>query len=154
MSKSFQITNGDLTIASGRCFKLVTGSEKLGQDLRLAVLERLGTDSATPNYGTTLDGGVRNGQQVDSLIGQILTKERVNEVREQVNSILMQYQRGQLTRIQREMVNFGKTTLSDDEIVQVVNSIETLGVGDTIICRVSLTTRSGSALRITIPVEF
>lgn len=154
MSKSLKITNGDLSIGSGRSFELVTGSDKLGQDLRLWVLEKLGTDSATPNYGTTIDGGTIQGQEVESLIGQILTEERVDSVREQINSLLLQYQQNQLARIQNDLVNFGQKTLTDDEIIQVVNSIQAVGVGDVIVCRVTLTTPSGSILKITIPVDF
>lgn len=153
MSNSLKITGGDLTVGSGRAFETVSQREKLGQDLRLWVLERMGTDPATPNYGTTLDGGRVNGQEVDSLIGQMLTNERIVEVRAQLANMCSQYQQVQLAKIQRDMTQFaGQTTLTPEEILQVVQNIEVKSSGTTIIARITILTMAGSQISITIPV--
>ena len=153
MSKSFALINGDLAL-TGRSYSLVSGSAKLAQDLRLWVLERVGYDPATPTYGTTLDGGIVNGVMIPSLIGQINSQSQANQVQAVIQTMLTQYQQMQLTKMKQEIVTYnGKTTLSDDEVLQTVNSVTATVAQDVIIVQANLTTLAGTNLTLTIPLS-
>lgn len=154
MSKSLKLVAGDLSIGSGRTFETVSGSSKLAQDLELWILEHLGNDPDTPEFGSLLDGGTSNGVQIPSFIGEILTDERVGEIKQDISTLLAQYQQGQVTKMQREMALYnGNHTLSPDEILYTVDSIEATSIGTEIITRVSITTLAGNQFRLTIPLE-
>lgn len=153
MSKSLSVINGDLQIGSGRSYQSVSGSAKLSQDLTLWIQEHVGTDSMTPTYGSTLDGGIIDGNVVPSFIGQINTAERVSEVRANIASLLGTYQQMQLEKMKREIVEYqGRHTLDPDEILNFVDSIEAKAVGDQIIVRVLCTTMSMRQFKLTLPV--
>jgi len=154
MSKSFKLDGGDLSIGAGRSYEQVDGAFKLAQDLRLWVLERIGTDPATPTFGSRLDGGVIDGQEVPSFIGQIGTDALVAEVRAEVISLLGAYQTQQITKMKSEMLIFdGKTTLGADEILQEISSVEAQQDGTQIIVRVTVQTLAGTTFRLLIPTN-
>jgi hypothetical protein len=155
MSKSLRIVNGDLSVGAGRAFETVSGAEKLAQDLRLWILEKIGTDPATPGFGSRLDGGAVDGQQIESFIGQIGSLERLNEVKAEINTLLSLYQATQIQKMQRDIISSstGRHTLSSDEILQTVESIEAAMTGTTIVVRVIIKTMAGTAAKVTIPVE-
>lgn len=154
MSKSFRILNGDLALTGDRTFDIVSGRDKLIQDLTLWVLERIGSDPLTPTFGSTLDGGIINGAEVPSFIGEVMTQGRINEIRAEVNNLLNQYQQLQLAKIQAETVQYGgSTTLDPDEVLKSIDSITTATSGTIIIVRVALTTLGNSQLQLTIPIQ-
>lgn len=154
MSRSFLIDGGDLVVGGSRAFSTVTGRQKLFQDLKLWILERIGTDSATPTYGSTLDGGVIGGEEVPSYIGQPATRERLLEIESEIAALLGRYQQEQLEKMRREVILFqGEHTLSEDEILYRVNSIDTAQVGDTVYVRVLCTTLAGNNFQLTIPAQ-
>lgn len=154
MSKSLKIDKGDLSIGAGRAFETVSGSEKLGQDLKLWFLERIGTDPSTPNYGSKLDGGSINGYPIDSFIGQLSSEERLSEVRAEIANQLLMFQTDQLAKMKREATQFGQTTITADELLQRVHSIDVAQVGVTIIARIIVFTMADTSLKLTLPVEF
>lgn len=152
MSKSLALENGDLAIF-GRGYAVVEGSAKLAQDLRLWVLERIGSDPATPTYGSSLDGGTINGVEVPSLVGQQMTNSNVLTIQSIVSNLLQQYQQGQLTKMQAEIVQYGgKTTLSNDEVIYTVDGVSATALGTTVVVQASITTLSGQTLLLTIPL--
>lgn len=154
MSKSLRLEHGDLVVGSGRAFDMVSGQDKLFQDLTLWLLEKIGTDPSAPTYGSRLDGGTENGEDVPSFIGQIASQERILEIKAEVINVLNFYQNTQLEKMKREMIQYGgRHTLSDDEVLHTVDNIETVQLGTTIIVRVTCTTLSGANLQITIPSQ-
>jgi hypothetical protein len=153
MSLSFKIEGGDLKVGAGRSFETVTGADKLAQDLSLWILEHIGTDPATPQYGSALDGGTVNGVQIESFIGQALTDERVLEIKQELSTLLAQYQQDQVTKMQREMVLYnGNHTLTPDETLYSVDSIQAAVTADQIVVRISITTLAGASLKVTLPI--
>lgn len=153
MSTSLRIEGGDLVVGIGRSFETVSGAQKLAQDLRLWVLERVGTDPATPTFGNTLDGGFLNGVHVDGVIGQLMTTQRILEVQAIVQDLLHQYQTTQLSRIKQDMVDFnGVNTLDAEETIDRVQSVNAKAIGDTIIVRAIVLTMAGKTLTVTLPV--
>lgn len=154
MSKSLRIEHGDLVVGSGRAFDTVAGKEKLFQDLKLWILERIGTDPSTPTYGSRLDGGVENGVELQSFIGEMQTQERLLEIKSEIVSLLNLYQATQLEKMKRELVQYGgRHTLSDDEVLHTVDNIEMASLGTTVIVRVTCSTLAGTSLQLTIPTQ-
>jgi len=154
MSKSLRIVNGDLSVGAGRGFEQVDRVDKLAQDLRLWVLERIGIDPATPTYGNRLDGGIIDDQEVESFIGQVNSEDRALEVRSEVLDLLGRYQNMQLDKIKTEAMKFaGKHTLDADEVLHIVNSVSVSRQADQIIVRVSCQTLSGKSFDLIIPAQ-
>lgn len=154
MSTSFKLDGGDLSIGSGRSFERVSGAYKLAQDLRLWVLERIGNDPATPTFGSRLDGGVIDGQEVPSFIGQIGSEALVSEIRAEVVALLGAYQQNQIAKMKREMILYnGKHTLEADETLHIINSVEATQQGTQIIVRVTCQTLAGTTFRLLIPTN-
>jgi hypothetical protein len=152
MSTSFKLDGGDLVAGAGRSFERVSGAFKLAQDLRLLILERIGTDPATPTFGTRLDGGVIDGEEVPSFIGQIGSEALLSDIRSEIATLLAQYQEQQIAKMKSEMLlNDGKTSLGADEILHIINSIEATQSGTQVIVRVNCQTLAGSTFRLLIP---
>lgn len=154
MSTSFRIQGGDLSVGAGRSFERAIGSLKLAQDLRLWVLEHVGTDPATPTFGSRLDGGIIDGEPVESFIGQVATEARQAEIRTEMIALLSQYQAGQIAKMQREMLAYGGShTLTADETLHSIESVLTTQIGDQIIVRVLCHTLAGTQFQLTIPTQ-
>jgi hypothetical protein len=154
MSKSLKLQNGDLVIGAGRQYETVSGAAKLAQDLRLWVLERVGTDITTPTLGTTFEGGTIDGRPVEPMIGAVMSEMRVLEVQQQIMNLLTQYQQQQLLKIQSDMHNFnGIHTLPPEEILFEIEDVVVKTFGTTIICRASIRTAAGTQFNITIPTQ-
>ena len=152
MSKSFALVNGDLAV-DGRSYSEVSGQTKLAQDLKLWILERVGTDPATPTYGSTLDGGTINGVEIPSMIGAVSTKANTLTIQSITQNIIAQYQQMQLAKIQIEMQQYGgQTTLSNDEIIYSINNVKAVQADDTIVVQADITTLAGANMLITIPI--
>lgn len=125
MSKSLAVEQGDLVLGAGRQYEIVSGKAKLFQDLKLHILEHMGTDPAAPGLGTTFEGGFVNGRYIQPIIGQNDTERMRFEIRRQVAEVLRKYQHNQLLKIQRESLQYqGRNTLDANEVLSRVNSIE------------------------------
>jgi hypothetical protein len=153
MSKSFAVVNGDLVIGPGRSLSLVSGRQKLLQDLRLWVLEKMGIDPSTPTYGNLLDGGTEDGSNVEGFIGRIMTDDALNEIRNVIIDLLQRYQTMQYEKIRAETLRYlGENTLDEDEILETINSVIVQDLGTTALVQVKLTTLAGSSIKLTVPI--
>lgn len=153
MSKSLAIVGGDLSIQN-RAYQTVSGKDKLIQDLRNWILEPLGTDPATPNFGTRLDGVVSDTEEFSGVIGGMITQQIIDELKAEIIDMLETYQALQIAKMQSEVVTYdGQTTLDPDEVIQSIDSIDAVQAADTIIIQIVLTTFSASSIQITIPVQ-
>lgn len=153
MSKSFQIINGDLVVGVGRAYGSISGKDKLQQDLKMWVLEKIGSDSLLPTYGSALDGGIIDGQVIPSFVGELLTPDIISQIRAEILRILTNYQAMQYQKMQDEAILYGgKNTLSADEVVDTIDSVSVLSVGETILVQAIVTTLTGSSLTLTVPL--
>jgi hypothetical protein len=153
MSKSFAIVNGDLVIDAGRSFGIVSGRDKLLQDLRLWVLEKLGIDPATPTYGNRLEGSA-NEQNYSGFVGALMTTDNLHSIRNIVIDMLQRYQSMQFEKIRGETLRYvGKNTLDEEEILQSIDSVEVINFATTALVQVVITTLGGTGIRLTIPVS-
>ena len=145
MSKSLSITTGDLSV-TGRHYDTVSGKDKLIQDLRCALIEQVGDDPATPEFGSRFE--------TDDYLGQVYSDELAQEAQIDVITILQEYQAAQLAKIQQEVITYnGLNTLSEGEVIETIDSVDSIFSGDTLIIRVQLTTIGGDQIKIDVPVD-
>jgi hypothetical protein len=154
MSKSLTFFNGDLVIGSGRAFETVEGRDKLIQDLKLWILERIGTDPSTPTFGSRLDGGFENGRQLPSYIGQIISDEVLGSIRNEIIVLIQRYQAMQYQKMRSETIQYlGKNTLAQGEVVESINSVNVTSTGSIVVVQVIITTLQGNQLKLTLPLD-
>lgn len=151
MSYSFHLSQGDLNPAGHNGAAIVTGQNKLIQDLRNALLEPRGTDPANPAYGSTLDGGLNpDGSVTATNIGEPITRERMARIEAEVRRVLSTHQTEQLERIKRENAKYGgKTTVTPAELLHDIVSVDTVSIMDTVLVRCNIRTQQGRILSVT-----
>jgi hypothetical protein len=102
MTWSLQIRNGDLTLAAAH-YGTVTGEQKLVQDFRAYLLERMGTDDMHPDYGSLLDGGrLPSGRSVQGIIGETDPDIAELTISTEIKRIANEYQARQLERAKED----------------------------------------------------
>jgi hypothetical protein len=150
MSWSFQINNGDLQIGSGG-LNTVSGTAKLVQDLTCDLLEPEGTDPLHPGYGSVIDGGTdSNGNYVQGIIGDPNDSTAATFVGQEVQRIMTSYQQSQITRNQSDIAVYGASTLTADEALLAVISVNVSQVQDQALVTANIQTGTGS-LPLTVP---
>ena len=78
--KTLGLLNGDLRIVQGG-YQLLTGTDRIRQDLTLALLEEYNTDRFHPNWGSI----------IMRYIGNVITPELEMLVRAEVNRVVQNY---------------------------------------------------------------
>lgn len=145
MSKSLAITTGDLSV-TGRHYDTVKGRDKLIQDLRCWLIERVGTDPATPDFGSQFETG--------AYIGQVYSEIVATEARADIQELLQRYQLGQLEKLKRETIAYnGRNTFDEGELIETIDSIQSTFAGTTLIIRVTLTTMANQQVKIDVPID-
>lgn len=154
MSKSLSLINGDLAVGAGRAFQTVSGREKLKQDLMLWVLEKVGTDPATPTYGNKLDGGQIDNTIIPTFIGQIVNEQTIMAIQSEVVDLVQRYQSMQYEKMRQETIQYGgPNTLEAGEVIDRISSVQTKSMnGTTVLVQMQVTTLTGTELKLTIPV--
>ena len=151
MSWSLQLRGGDLVI-DGSSFATITDQTKLVQDLRCAILERMGTDEDHPWFGSLIDGGRLNGVEQPSLIATGDWSTAVLTVEGEIRRIVDQYQKQQIARSERDRSSYGKPTLTPGEILMGVGDITFYQAQDNLLCRVTLITGADGRLTLNVPL--
>jgi hypothetical protein len=152
MSWSLQIRNGDLAL-NGASLGQVTGTQKLVQDLRCAILEPRGHDDLHPTFGSLIDGGIDDsGREATSLVASSNAEYVAMRVSAEVRRIATEHQARQLARSQNDRYIYGKTTLDNSELLVNITSINFTQVQDSLFAQVELQVGSGPAITIDIPL--
>lgn len=153
MSWSLQVSNGDL-VTSGAQLATVTRESKLVQDLRLWLLEKMGTDSLHPSHGSLIDGGtLPNGAQVEGVIGKTDIDLVMLEIRQEINRIAQEYQGRQLARARQDKLTLGRATLLAGEVLLDVTDISFRQSQDHLQVIVTLLTGSGGRVDLEVPLS-
>lgn len=154
MSWSLHIKEGDLSLGGPAGYSVVSGQQKLVQDVKNWMLEERGTDPLHSDYGSTLDGGtLPDGSTVVSNIGQNITRNRLLDVESELRRVLFAYQQQQLERLRREHIQLrGKNTFAPGEILFAVDRVEVQQIGDTVLAQIIARTESGQAITFAQPV--
>lgn len=123
MSWSLRISNGDLVLDENK-FGTVAHENKLVQDFRHYILERMGTDPDHPWYGSLIDGGLKpTGQEVESVIAGTSWNTIILRIEADIRRIGTQYQRQQLDRAKRDRDRYQRSTLTMGEVLAAITDI-------------------------------
>lgn len=151
MSWSLQLRNGDLFHHQGHYAK-IEGPSKVAQDVRVAILTRMGEDQANPWYGSVIDGGTwTDGTQIPSVIGRLDFDQVANEVSSELRRIESAYKERQASRIHDDTQTYGRTTLRRDEILRDLDA-EFTQVQDTLLVSIRLSFMDGTPEIIEVPL--
>lgn len=145
MSWSLQLKDGDLNPSGALGYRVVTGPQKLIQDLRGWILEPRGSDPLHPEYGSTLDGGIYpDGTAASTMIGETVTKELAMNIEQELRRVLLAYQTLQLRRVEREQYELGgKNTLAPGEALLRIKGIEMKQVATMVVAAVQIQSNGG-----------
>lgn len=152
MTWSLRLSNGDLVKGKGNSLAVVTGPEKVAQDLFAWFLEPYGTDPLNPTLGSFID--YPEGMVV-SLNGEeyVLPRNYRDLVVGEINRLISNYTRRQRIRIRLEAGLYdGKHTLQEDEVISDYEVIAEQ-VEDTLFISITLTFSDGDSVDLEIPVE-
>lgn len=153
MSWSLELRNGDLTI-SGAQLGQSTGPSKLVQDLRCALLEARGSDDLHPSYGSILDGGRDEfGNDVASIIGTYDWELAAVRVDSEIRRVCAEYQTQQTQRAKNDRYTYGESTLTNDELLLDISSLQMFEAQDKLMVQVTLTTARGEPVQVNIPIS-
>lgn len=154
--KNFRITDGDLDIQTSKRVDLVTGRDKLAQDLTLWLLEPIGTGFSTPGFGSTLNSVVTRdtrGRREGRYIGQPYTEDALVEVEAEVDRVLNLYQQDQVQKV-RQARSEGRLYLySKREILDSVDEISSQRDNDIAHVTVKITTGANQDLALLAQVD-
>lgn len=151
MTWSLQLRGGDLVI-DGTSFGTVSAQNKLVQDLRCAILERMGTDEDHPWFGSLIDGGRLNGAEQPSIIATDDWDAAVLAVESEIRRLVDEYQKRQIVRTERDRTNYGKPTIVPGELLMGVGNIQFFQAQDNLLCRVTLITGADDEITVNVPL--
>lgn len=152
MSWSLRIHNGDLVL-DGISYGQVTGVNKLVQDLRCAILERMGTDDLHPAFGSLIDGGrMPDGAVVESMIGTTRWNQMALLVESEIRRIASELQTRQAQRAENDKFTYGRATQTTGEILSRISFVNLVQNQDTLQVNAGIVTASGNEAILDIPV--
>jgi phage baseplate assembly protein W len=128
MSFSFLVQNGDLQI-QGNQLGIVSGLNKLEQDMQFWVAERYGIDRFHPTYGSALQ----------SYIGGVVTNGTSSLVQGEILRVLDSY-----SRLQMKAFRANPQLYSLSEILASVDAVNVSVTYDTVMAAVQFTNGSGN----------
>lgn len=148
--QNFQLTDGDLNITKSKRVSMVTGRDKLVQDLTLWLMEPLGAGYMTPGFGSTLntftDRDEQNRQQ-GAFVGRYFTEQLAAEIIAEIDRVLNLYQQNQIQKIHTAQV---RGTLYLYTLSEILNSIDDIeGSQDTDVANIQVTLTTGANSQIT-----
>lgn len=153
MSWSLRVRNGDFDPTSNGLAQ-VSNENKLVQDLRHFILEKMGTDDAHPEYGSLFDGGTKpDGTEANSVLASDSIVEAKALIEADLRRIIIEYQQTQLARAKRERLKFNKTTFTRGEVIKQLDTIRMDQVLDKLEVTIFITTASDVSLQINVPIS-
>ena len=138
------LVHGDLMIGTDGSYLMVTGAQRIQQDLTLALSDIYGTDRFHPSWGSILP----------EYLGNINNATMLTLVKAEVNRVLQNYLTiTQSGVIQQSMMNVANNnnpgaSYTTSDVVRSVDSINVSATLDTIYVSVSLTTLAGQSITI------
>lgn len=154
MTWSLKVSGGDLQLSGGG-MQTVTGEQKLVQDLRCFILERIGTDDLHPRYGSTLNGGtLPDGREAPGIIGESDLSFAELEIESEMRRMVRLYQADQLQRAQSDQTIYGKTTLSRGEVLVSLDAINIVQDQDTLHITLGVKTANNTGVGVDLALFF
>lgn len=139
-------------MVSGAQLGIVDRQNKLVQDIRLCLLEKMGTDNLHPSFGSLIEGGrTPDGDEVPGVIGESDLDLVILEVESEVTRIVRNYQRQQLTRAKQDKLVRGRATLDPEEVILELGGIDFQQYQDSL--RVTIHVVTGTdTVSVTLPI--
>lgn len=129
-----RLSGGDLSVVAGH-LDTVTGSSKVVQDLRGALLEPVGNDRFHPGWGSTLQ----------SMVGNPLTDANAQAVQSEVSRVVSNYATVQTDALQADQAA-GNSNYSTDELLSSILSVQARRYQDQIQVTLDVGLVSGASL--------
>lgn len=136
--RGLKIEQGDLVL-SGGAYAEVTGAQKVAQDLRLALVEPLGTDRFHPGWGSRLS----------DFIGHPLTEAVRFDVQQEAARVVGNYVSVQRDKIQADVAADRKSRYLTADILTAVDSVQATSVQDVVQVQVRVRTGAGQSVSVT-----
>ena len=137
--KGFKIVNGDIALSGNGDVVMLTGSERIVQELSAWLLEPLGTDKLHARFGSILD----------TKIGELAVGDSVLSIKSEVVRVVNNYTTYQ--KRQLDEANANGTLVSKwgaGDIISSVNSVAVTANCDTVTVIITLTLASGETVNI------
>jgi len=134
--KTMRLSGGDLVIGANSDLQMVTGADKVEQDMRCALLEPLGNDRFHPGWGSSLDDFISR-----PIVGSV-----ESDVLAEVNRVVGNYAAVQRDKIESQMLSGADSTYTTDEVVSGVTDVTTHQTYDTVAVKISIGTVSGQTV--------
>ena len=132
----FRLAGGDIAVRGDGNVSVVTGAERIKQELACWLLEPLGTDVLYPGFGSTLR----------DIIGSPMLEEYMSRVRSEVARVVgnyIEYQKNQINEsIMASEVDF-LTNWQEDDVITDVGGIRMSMMADELHVRVELRLAGG-----------
>lgn len=129
------LKDGDL-VPQRRAFVEITGTAKVQQDLRCALLEPLGNDRFHPGWGSTLE----------TFISEIADETTRLDVRAEVNRVLTNYAAVQRDKIEADINGSADTRFTTSEVLDQVKGLDVTVMQDSVRVSITIQTISGETV--------
>lgn len=133
--KTLALHHGDLVV-SKRDYATVTGTAKVRQDLRCALLEPMGNDRFHTGWGSLLD----------QAISSVVNEDTRLDIESEVNRIISNYASIQNDRIEADITGSNESRFTTDEVLSRIEGIKVDLDMDSIKVKITLRTASGEVL--------
>lgn len=143
--RCFRVEDGDLKISHSGRLDMVSGQDKLVQDLTHWLLEPLGIGFTTPGFGSTLT--MQDPDVGASLyVGRTIDDQALAEIEFEISRVLNLYQQHQMQRIRKARSEGTLARFSRGEILDSIDNIRVTTDVDSVVITIDMTTGSGQTL--------
>lgn len=133
--KTLQLNHGDLVV-SKRDYATISGTSKIRQDLRGALLEPMGNDRFHTGWGSLLD----------QAISSVVDENTRLDIESEINRIISNYAAVQSDRIDADISGAADSRYTTDEILSRIEGINVDLSMDSVKVKITLRTASGEVL--------
>lgn len=132
------LDDGDLVVGTNSDLAMATGTNKVVQDVRGALLEPLGNDRFHPGWGSDLD----------SYIGTPTFSDVTITVQSEVNRVVGNLAAVQRDQIESQSLNSDVSTWTTDEVIAGVTSVNVQQTYDAVNVEITVGTVAGETATI------
>lgn len=129
---TMMLKDGDFDVSGGN-YAMVTGTAKVAQDLRGALLEPLGNDRFHTGWGSTLD----------TFIASIADENTRMDIEAEVNRVVTNYAAIQRDKIEADITGDTDSRFTTDEVLSRIRSITVTEAVESVTVAIALQTVSG-----------
>jgi phage baseplate assembly protein W len=135
----FALVHGDLVLDGSGGYALLSGADRIRQDLSLALLEEYGSDRFHPKYGSV----------VKSYLGNVIDENLPQLVKAEVNRVVIAYIGLQQAEVLRDSTVDIAGRFNTSDVIRNITSIDVHAAYDTIYVAATLETLARETITIT-----